>query len=188
MAILTRAIASTRAYPPLARPKHEAGRTVPYDLRMLVERSLHPSWLSNAYLLAAEEGGPRCSSTAAHRSSRSSRPSRAIGSTPTHLLLTHGHADHVAGNDELVERYGVEVTAGPVETGGLRIEALDMPGHSDDGISFVVDDAFCFTGATRCSATRSAVSCWSRTRESAMDVLMKLPPETRAFRATWTET
>src|SRR4029453_19657517 len=65
--------------------------------------------------------------------------------TPTHLLVTHGHADHGAGNDELVERFGLEVTSGPVETGRLRVDSLATPGHSDDGVSFVVGD-LCFSG------------------------------------------
>ena len=147
---------------------------------MLVERSLHPSWLSNAYLLAAEEGGPAVfvDSGAPLEPLVAAVESHRL--TPTHLLLTHGHADHVAGNDELVERYGVEVTAGPVETGGLRIEALATPGHSDDGVSFVVDGELCFTGDT---LFRDAVGGGpaGELRQSVMDVLMKLPHETRVL-------
>jgi hydroxyacylglutathione hydrolase len=179
VAILYEGDRLARGYPPLLRSKHEA-TPVPYDLRMLVERSLHPSWLSNAYLLAAGEGGqavfvdsgaplePLVAAVESHRL------------TPTHLLLTHGHADHVAGNDELVERYGVEITAGPVETGGLRIEALATPGHSDDGVSFVVDGELCFTGDT---LFRDAVGGGpaGELRQSVMEVLMKLPHETRVL-------
>jgi hydroxyacylglutathione hydrolase len=146
---------------------------------MLVERSLHPTWLSNAYVLAPEDGGvavfvdsgaplePLIEAVERHRLK------------PTHLLLTHGHADHVAGNDELVERYGLEVTTGAVETGDLRVDALATPGHSDDGISFVVDD-LCFTGDT---LFRDAVGGGpaAEIRQSVMDVLMKLPPETRVL-------
>jgi hydroxyacylglutathione hydrolase len=146
---------------------------------MLVERSLHPTWLSNAYVLAPEEGGvavfvdsgaplePLVEAVERHRLK------------PTHLLVTHGHADHVAGNDALVERYGLEVTTGAVETGDLRVEALATPGHSDDGISFVVDD-LCFTGDT---LFRDAVGGGPAVeiRKSVMDVLMKLPSETRVL-------
>ena len=97
---------------------------------------------------------------------------------PTHIVVTHGHADHVAGNDELVARFGLEVTSGPVETGGLRVEALATPGHSEDGISFVVGDELCFTGDT---LFRDAVGGGpaEELRGSVMDVLMPLSPGVR---------
>jgi len=146
---------------------------------MIVERSLHPTWLSNAYVLAADDGGeavfvdsgaplePLHEAVERHRL------------RPTHLLLTHGHADHVAGNDELVERYGVEIVTGALETGDLRIEALATPGHSDDGVSFVVGD-ICFTGDT---LFKDAVGGGpaAEMRRSVMDVLMALPDETRVL-------
>jgi hydroxyacylglutathione hydrolase len=147
---------------------------------MIVERSLHPSWLSNAYLLADEEGGtavfvdsgaplePLIAAVEQHRV------------TPTHLLVTHGHADHVAGNGELVERYGLEVTTGAVETGGLRIEVLATPGHSDDGVTFVAGDELCFTGDT---LFKDAVGGGpaDEMRRSVMDVLMPLSHELRVL-------
>jgi glyoxylase-like metal-dependent hydrolase (beta-lactamase superfamily II) len=46
---------------------------------------------------------------------------------------------------ELVERYGLEIVKGPVETGGLSIQALETPGHAPDHLAFVYDGA-CFTG------------------------------------------
>ena len=147
---------------------------------MIVERSLHPSWLSNAYLLADEDGGtavfvdsgaplePLVAAVEQHRV------------TPTHLLVTHGHADHVAGNGELVERYGLGVTTGAVETGGLRIEVLATPGHSDDGVTFVAGGELCFTGDT---LFKDAVGGGpaDEMRRSVMDVLMALPHELRVL-------
>ena len=153
---------------------------VPYDPDMLLERSMHPSWLSNAYVVGDEAGG-----TAVFVDSGAPlEPLLALvereGLTPTHLLVTHGHADHVAGNDELVRRFGLEVTSGAVETGGLRIEALATPGHSDDGVSFVVGDELCFTGDT---LFRDAVGGGpaEELRGSVMDVLMSLSPGVRVL-------
>jgi hydroxyacylglutathione hydrolase len=146
---------------------------------MLVERSMHPTWLSNAYVLAEAEG----SAAVFVDSGAPLEPLvAAVDSyrlTPTHLLITHGHADHVAGNDELVERYGLDVTTGAVETGNLTIDVLATPGHSDDGVTFVTGD-ICFTGDT---LFRDAVGGGpaGEIRHSVMEVLMKLPPETRVL-------
>jgi len=146
---------------------------------MLVERSMHPSWLSNVYVVADEPGG----SAVFVDSGAPLEPLLAFVDaerlTPTHLLVTHGHADHVAGNDKLVARFGLEVTNGEVETGALRIEVLQTPGHSDDGVSFVVADS-CFTGDT---LFRDSVGGGpaGELRSSVMDVLMALPHDVRVF-------
>jgi glyoxylase-like metal-dependent hydrolase (beta-lactamase superfamily II) len=146
---------------------------------MLVERSMHPSWLSNAYVVADEPGG----AAVFVDSGAPLEPLLAMIErerlTPTHVLVTHGHADHVAGNDELRSRFDLEVTSGPIETGGLRFEVLQTPGHSDDGVSFVVD-GLCFTGDT---LFRDAVGGGpaDELRRSVMDVLMALPHEVRVL-------
>jgi len=147
---------------------------------MLVERSLHASWLSNAYLLADNEGRGAVFVDSGAPLEPLLEAIEREGLTPTHLLLTHGHADHVAGNDELVGRFGLEVTTGAVETGGLRVESLATPGHSDDGVSFVVNDELCFTGDT---LFKDAVGGGpaDEVRRSVMDVLMKLPHEVRVL-------
>ena len=146
---------------------------------MIVERSLHPSWLSNAYLLADEPGGKAVFVDSGAPLEPLLEAVERERLTPTHLLLTHGHADHVAGNNELVERFGVEVTGGAVNTGGLEIESLATPGHSDDGVSFVAGE-YCFTGDT---LFRDAVGGGpaDEMRRSVMDVLMTLPHDLRVL-------
>ena len=147
---------------------------------MLVERSLHPSWLSNAYVVGDEEGGTAVFVDSGAPLEPLIEAVERARLTPTHLLVTHGHADHVAGNDELVQRYGVEVTAGPVETGALRVEVLATPGHSDDGVTFVIGEELCFTGDT---LFKDAVGGGpgDEMRRSVMDVLMKLSHELRVL-------
>lgn len=141
---------------------------------------MDPGWLSNAYLVADEPGG-----TAVFVDSGAPlEPLHAAVArerlTVTHLLVTHGHADHVAGNDELVARYGVPVVTGAVETGGLSIEAIPTPGHSADMVAFVVDGTVVFSGDT---LFKDAVGGgdFAQIRHAVMDVYMAMPPETRVL-------
>ncbi len=147
---------------------------------MLVEKSMHPSWLSNAYLLADGPGGTAVFVDSGAPLEPLIAAVERERLAPTHLLVTHGHADHVAGNDELVRRYGLEVTAGRVETGGLSIESLATPGHSDDGVSFFAGGELCFTGDT---LFRDSVGGGpaDEMRRSVMEVLMGLPHEVRVL-------
>ena len=133
---------------------------------------MDPGWLSNAYLVADEPGGVCVFVDSGAPLEPLLRVVEEESLTPTHLLLTHGHADHVAGNDQLVEQFSLEVVTGPVETGGLKIDALATPGHSDDGVSFVVGD-LCFSGDT---LFRDAVGGGPAdvVRDSVMNCLMTL--------------
>jgi hydroxyacylglutathione hydrolase len=149
---------------------------------LLVERSMHPDWLSNAYLVADEPGG----SAVFVDSGAPLEPLLAAVErerlTPTHLLITHGHGDHVAGNDELLRRFGLEAMQEPVETGGLRVQALPTPGHSRDGVSFLVNEVACFSGDTLFrDAVGGTSDDFEGVRRSVMDVLMTLPPEVRVL-------
>jgi glyoxylase-like metal-dependent hydrolase (beta-lactamase superfamily II) len=147
---------------------------------MLVHRSMHPDWLSNAYLVGDEPGGTAVFVDSGAPLEPLFRAVEEEQLTVTHLLTTHSHPDHVAGDDDLVERFGLEIVKGDLATGGLVVRALDTPGHSDDGLSFVVNEIVCFTGDT---LFRDAVGGGDveRVRRSVMDVLMPLPPETRVL-------
>ncbi len=141
---------------------------------------MHPRWLSNAYLVADAPGG-----TAVFVDSGAPlEPLLDVVErerlTVTHLMTTHGHPDHVAGDAELVERLGVEVARGPVETGELRVAALPTPGHADDHLTFVVNGEAAFTGDIlfRDSVGGGDIEA---VRRSVMEVVMRLPPETRVL-------
>ena len=148
---------------------------------MLIERSMHPEWLSNAYLLADEPGG-----TAVFVDSGAPlEPLHAVvereGLRVTHLLTTHSHHDHVAGDDELVERYGLEIVKGPVSTGGLTIEALETPGHAADHLAFVANETVAFTADILFKDAVGGGPDAAPIRASVMDVLMSLPRDTRVL-------
>jgi hydroxyacylglutathione hydrolase len=148
---------------------------------VLIERSMHPDWLSNTYLLADEPGG-----TAVFIDSGAPlAPLHEIVERErlnvTHLLTTHSHSDHVAGDAELVERHGLEVVKGPIETGGLTIEALETPGHADDHLAFVANETVAFTADILFKDAVGGGPDAAPIRASVMETLMTLPPEVRVL-------
>ena len=144
---------------------------------MITERSMDPGWLSNAYLVADEEGGTAVFVDSGAPMEPLLQTAREWSVEPGHVLRTHAHHDHVVHEAEL----GAKVVTGPLETGGLRIEALATPGHSDDHLAFVVNDELCFSGDILFKDAVGGGSDVPAIRRSVMDVLMKLPPETRVL-------
>src|SRR3954471_395990 len=63
---------------------------------MIVERSMHPDWLSNTYLVAAGPGGEGFLVDAGGPVRPLLDKADAEGVDVTHVLLTHPHHDHVA--------------------------------------------------------------------------------------------
>jgi glyoxylase-like metal-dependent hydrolase (beta-lactamase superfamily II) len=143
---------------------------------VLVERSMHPRYLSNAYLVADEEGG-----TAVYVDSGAPiEPLRAAAERwrvePQYVLRTHSHHDHVEHEGEL----GVPVRTDAVEVGGLRVEAIPTPGHSDDMVAFVVNGEAVFTGDTLFKDSVGGGN-FEQVRSSVMEVLLGLPHELRVL-------
>jgi glyoxylase-like metal-dependent hydrolase (beta-lactamase superfamily II) len=141
---------------------------------------MHPGWLSNAYLVWNEPGGEAVFVDSGGPLEPFHEAIERERLRPTHLLVTHGHADHVAGNDELVSRYGVGIETGAVEAGGLRFDAIPTPGHSDDMVAFVVDGEAVFSGDT---LFKDAVGGgdFEQVRASVMEIYMRMPPELRVL-------
>jgi hydroxyacylglutathione hydrolase len=169
---------------------------------MIVERSMHPEWLSNSYLVADRPGGH---GVVIDSGGPPDPLLEAVGRnelTVPLLLLTHHHHDHVANNHVLKERLGVEIRADPreaerlldvdralepgevLEVGELRIDGLETPGHTAGMLAFRVGDRDVFTGDTLFRGSVGGVRAPGSTtfedlKASIMDVLMKLPHETR---------
>src|SRR2546428_9337969 len=87
---------------------------------------MHPEWLSNAYLVADEEGGAALFVD----SGAPLEPLRAAAERwrvePELVLRTHSHSDHVAHEDEL----GLPVRTEGADVGGPGIRAGAPPGPS----------------------------------------------------------
>jgi hydroxyacylglutathione hydrolase len=148
---------------------------------MLVEKSMHPDWLSNAFLLAIE-GGPSVFVDSGADVEPLVDAVERWQATPVALLRTHAHGDHVAHEEELARRFAIPVLAEPGEWkwDRLQVQALATPGHSDDGLSFVVGDEIVATGDT---LFRDAVGGGdvAEVRRSVMETLLALPDATRVL-------
>jgi glyoxylase-like metal-dependent hydrolase (beta-lactamase superfamily II) len=140
---------------------------------MRVERSMHPDWLSNAYLVWDEgtreayfvdSGAPLEPLIAAVERE---------GLDVKGLLTTHGHHDHVAGDGELARRFGIE--------GGRSAdwaETIPTPGHSDDHVAFA-GEGLCFSGDL---LFKDAVGGGdAATIRASVLRLLELPDETRVL-------
>jgi hydroxyacylglutathione hydrolase len=149
---------------------------------MLVARSMHPDWLSNAYALAAEEGGVAVFVDSGADVEPLVAAVEEWGARPVALLRTHSHHDHVVNEEELAGRYEIPVIAEPGEWEweGLRVQGLATPGHADDHVSFVVGDEAVATGDV---LFRDAVGGGDveQVRSSVMEVLLALPATLRVL-------
>src|SRR3954464_9983911 len=169
---------------------------------MIIERSMQQDWLSNAYLVGDEENGKAVVIDSGGPSGPLLEAADRHGLDVELLLLTHHHADHVAENGVWKSQRGVEILAHPIEAellddvdrvitpdeelrvGGLAIESLLTPGHTAGMLNFVVNGTDVFTGDTLFKGSVGGVRAPGSTsfadlKHSIMDVLMKLPHETR---------
>ena len=149
---------------------------------MLVTRSMHPEWLSNAYAIADGEGGTAIFVDSGADLAPLVAAVEQWRATPAAILRTHSHHDHVANEAALAARYGIPVIAEPGawKWGGLRVRGLATPGHSDDMIGFVVNEETVLTGDTLFLDAVGGGDLGA-IRRSVMDVLLALPDETRAL-------
>jgi glyoxylase-like metal-dependent hydrolase (beta-lactamase superfamily II) len=138
-----------------------------------VERSMHPDWLSNAYLAWDESSREAFFVDTGAPLGPLVEVVEREGLTVAGLLTTHAHHDHVAGDGELRARFGVErARSAP------WAEAIPTPGHSDDHLAFVVG-GLCFSGDL---LFKDAVGGGDAAtiRESVLR-LLELPDDTRVL-------
>jgi hydroxyacylglutathione hydrolase len=167
---------------------------------MILERSMHPQFLSNTYLVG-EPGGAAFFVDAGGPVTPLIAAAERHDLAPSHVLLTHHHHDHVCDLPELTRRWpGLEVlihaderelvdgatatmTPGEaIRVGGLEVTPLHTPGHTAGMLSLLVEGNV-FTGDTLFRNSVGGVRAPGHTsyadlRSSIMETLMKLPPET----------
>ncbi|HEX4521804.1 MAG TPA: hypothetical protein VH063_19675 [Gaiellaceae bacterium] len=145
---------------------------------MLVARSLDPQYLSNGYIVGDEPGGTAVFVDSGAPMEPLLAFAREHDLTPTHVLRTHAHGDHVVHESEL----GLPVVMGSLSAGKLEVEAIPTPGHSDDMICFVVTDGgaeeLVFSGDT---LFKDAVGGgdFGAIKSAVMDVYMTMPHSRR---------
>ncbi len=135
---------------------------------MIVEYASHPQFISNTYLVADGEGGPAFFIDAGGPVAPLIKTAERLGLTPTHVLLTHHHFDHVSEVERLRERWpglrvlisgrerdllaGSQAADGAASTydgieagqalrfGKLEVRPLHTPGHTAGMLSFLVGE------------------------------------------------
>src|SRR5471032_1769134 len=93
---------------------------------MIVETASHPQFVSNTYLVADHEGGPAFFVDAGGPVGSLIEAAERLELTPTHVLLTHHHFDHVCEVGILRERWPqIEVLISPLERDMLAAGGAD---------------------------------------------------------------
>ncbi len=169
---------------------------------MILERTEHPSWLSNAYLLGDEPGGHGVLVDSNGINQPLLEAVERYEITITEVLITHSHADHVVTCADDADRFGVEVLAHPLvrnagvrvdqtledgdtlTVGSMEIEVLATPGHCLDHLAFLANGKHCLTADCLFKGTVGGTMGGGETGytdqvHSIMERLMKLPPETQ---------
>jgi len=115
----------------------------------------------------------------------------------THLFNTHGHEDHINGNEALVQASGARVYTHPrcpvkkdlaledgaeVAVGSLVIRCMHTPGHTRDSVTFLVEDVaitgdLLFVGKVGGTHTEED----AREEHASLHRLLAMPDETKVY-------
>jgi hydroxyacylglutathione hydrolase len=157
----------------------------------------------NAYVLGCLETGEGALIDAGGQPDRISLLIDASSVRITHILVTHGHGDHVGAVGEMKSRTGGRVycsaadagmlSSGVVdehvadgwsgEVGAVKVTAHELPGHTTGGIGFYTGGAF-FSGDALFAASLGGargVDVYTGQIDSVREKVLSLPVDTRIF-------
>jgi hydroxyacylglutathione hydrolase len=169
---------------------------------MILERTEHPTWLSNAYLVADHEGGHGVLVDSNGVEAPLLELVERLGVTVTHVLVTHHHVDHVVSSSEHARRFQAPLVGHPLageaglplsatvddgdvlRSGDLELQVIATPGHCRDHLALLVDGTDCLTADCLFKGTVGGTvgggpTGFADQRRSIMERLLTLPPETR---------
>lgn len=117
-----------------------------------------------------------------------------------YIVNTHGHSDHIAGNEKLHSIFGAKIVAhrlshasfnmvvddGDVlQVGAVSIRIIYTPGHTPDGISLLVDGKKLLTGDTlfvgECGRTDLSGGSSKSMYDSLLNKLSKLDDDVGVY-------
>ncbi|MEA2171487.1 MAG: hydroxyacylglutathione hydrolase, partial [Solirubrobacteraceae bacterium] len=162
---------------------------------------MNDDFLSNTYLVASGEGAEAFFVDAGGPVKPLMDKADELDLTPTHVLLTHRHGDHVQELPLLLEKWpdmqvlahpdeqeGIEGITGNMEgdqeldVAGLTVSTLHTPGHTSGMLALVVEGNV-FTGDTLFKNSVGGVrapgsTSYADLKNSVMNVLLTLPDDT----------
>lgn len=164
---------------------------------MIVTRSMHSEWRSNAYLVADAAAGHAVIIDAGAPIEPLMSKVDELGVRVTHILLTHEHHDHTTHMMALEEAYGATLVLPEramdgieVKSGLLQLRSVATPGHCSPHVAWLVErDGRVIAAFTGDVLFRGAVGGTldggvdgvEQLRTSILEELLTLPPDTELY-------
>ncbi|MDA0666419.1 MAG: MBL fold metallo-hydrolase [Planctomycetota bacterium] len=171
---------------------------------MIIRHSRDSEWLSNSWLVADKPGGHAVLIDTGGPQEPLLAAIEEFSLTPTHILNTHHHHDHVTHNHAWADEFSCPVCGHSAEqelipgltqtladgeevrSGSLVVRALHIPGHTAGQLAFLVNEKAVFTGDTlfrdSVGGTRApGHTTFEEMQHSVMERLMKLPKQTEVY-------